>query len=428
MTVQLLDDFKAWRPHAEKQTAGFRAWARDNCGAKHGGTPDNPTPDSELGRWVSFWSQIEAGTRPAVPVMATEEGQALVGVGKLYLDATLPAPTPDPEPAPTDDLFARFQQLQAAWTPERLGAAAKRIVTPDTPAAALAAINGIQAGDSVRLPAGMKIPGRVILPRVAAVAEVLCNGAQFLGVDNSQALSQGRWDTILAEHCANIRMYDGVVPQSANGGIRLYGDCPAIGFYGFEVYGCNGTGFMANPIDGNVDDCDFVGTIRDCGVQWFVDKFDPHDEKGTGLHATYLGGASGGRVRGLRYAAYTPSQAYGAAVQVNLIDSSPSRPSQIACYAKQLTFAAQSQVAANVVQAWGDNYACQFPFLYGEDCQGRVVDCNTPTIDTAYKGLVVAFARHLRTNLNPALARTEGNVPATQPYDTRRGVVYQDAA
>jgi hypothetical protein len=333
-----------------------------------------------------------------------------------------------PTPPPTDDLLARFQALQASWVPAKLGAAAKRIVTPTDPADALAKINGMQAGDSVRLDGSWTIPGRVILPKLSAVGEVLCNGARFVGVDNSPALSQGRWDTILAENCSNVRMYDGVVPQSANTGIRLYGNCPNVGFYNFTVSGCNGSGFMANPIDGNVDDCDFIGTVQDCGVDWFVQKYDPHAEKGTGIHATYLGGASGGRVRGLRYAAYTPSQAYGAACQLNLIDASPARPSQIAVYAEQLTFAAQSQVAGNVIQAWGLNYACQFPFLYGQDCQGRVVDCNTPTTDTAYSGLVVQFARALRTNLNPALARTEGNVPQSQPYDPRRGVVYQDVA
>jgi hypothetical protein len=89
-----------------------------------------------------------------------------------------------------------------------------------------------------------------------------------------------------------------------------------------------------------------------------------------------------------------------------------------------LTFKAQRQVAGNVVQPWGDNGRILFPFLYGADSTGRVVDTNTPSPDNAYSTMTVAFGRAHNMCLAPSPG--EGNVAASEPFDPRRGVVYQD--
>lgn len=334
---------------------------------------------------------------------------------------TIGGPTPPP-PDP-GNLRQTFTALQSAKVPAPLGASATRIIQPTSPSEALAAINGIRAGDSIRLPPGLTIPGRVILgTKLASPAEVLCNGAKFVGVDNSPALSQGRFDTIFVGSAANIRMYDGEVTQAANSGIRNYGDTQNIGFYRFKVHDTNGSGLLWQPINGDLVGNVFVGEIYRCGIQWFVDQFDPHAEKGTGVHAIYLGGAPNGWLRGGGIYVHIHDQPFGCGIQTNLVDGSM----ELAAYAERLTFRAQSQVAANVIQAWGSNGTVSLPFLYGEDCNGRVVDTNTGTPDSAYSGMVVQFARAHNMCLAPSPG--EGNIPAAEPFDPRRGIVYKDKA
>jgi hypothetical protein len=99
VTVDLLADFDAARQHAEAAKSGYAAWARDNCGGKHGGSVSNPTVDSELGKWVAFRTQVLHGARPSPPAMATATGAMLIAIGIQYLDATIPVVKPPSESA-----------------------------------------------------------------------------------------------------------------------------------------------------------------------------------------------------------------------------------------------------------------------------------------------------------------------------------------
>lgn len=347
-----------------------------------------------------------------LPPPGTHWYKAMDGILRLRTALSTPVPMPS--------LFDEFVAIQKSLEKPFLSNPTVR--TPGTISDALGMINNIKAGESVQLKGDMIIPGRVILPYCGTDAEVRCNGAKFTGVDNSQALSQGRWDTILASNCGNVRMFDGEVVQAANAGIRLYGNNTNVGFYRFKVHGTNGSGLLWQGINGPIDKCEFTGEVFNCGKQWFVDAYDPHPEKGTGTHGIYLGGATS-YLTNIKIAAYIHDQPYGAAIEQNDVLSG-----QISCYAERLTFVAKIQTAGNVIQAWGDDAIVNYPFLYGEDIQGRVMETNTPTIDTAYSGFTVQKARANHVCLNPNLASTEGNIPANQPFDNRRGVKYIDAA
>lgn len=83
--MDLLADFDTTRQLLESDLPRYSAWARDNCGAKSGGSVSNPTVTSELGKWVRFRDQIIRGVRPVAPAMTTKMGKALVATGGLYL-------------------------------------------------------------------------------------------------------------------------------------------------------------------------------------------------------------------------------------------------------------------------------------------------------------------------------------------------------
>ena len=67
----------------------YGSWVAANCGATSGGTPAKPTPRSDAGRWYTFRDGllgVLASHRPAVPVMRTKLGKALVDAGELALN------------------------------------------------------------------------------------------------------------------------------------------------------------------------------------------------------------------------------------------------------------------------------------------------------------------------------------------------------
>ena len=72
-------------------------------------------------------------------------------------------------------------------------------------------------------------------------------------------------------------------------------------------------------------------------------------------------------------------------------------------WGERLMFAAQSQVAGNVLQWWGGDLGnCRVPFVVGRDIQGRVVE--TDGTGGADAPIVHEFGRGERVCLNPRLS------------------------
>ena len=175
------------------------------------------------------------------------------------------------------------------------------------------AISNLQPGDLVKATASFTVSNSsgdplVIKNRLSAPAEIDLTGVKIVYTGTQQL------DGVWVNNASNLYIFGGDISTSDTGGVclRVYGSQHVL-WWGFTAHDCGGTGFQAQAIGGPVDHDDFQGTIWKVGQNL---AWDPHAEKGTGLHAANLWDANQtGNFTNNRFAFYAHDIPTGACVE-----------------------------------------------------------------------------------------------------------------
>lgn len=178
----------------------------------------------------------------------------------------------------------------------------------------------------------------------------------------------GTYPAVYLVGCKNFYFYGGDI-SSGTYGINAF-DVQHVRWWDCVVHDTRNTGIIIAgvAVESIVD---FRAYIHNTGLDWL--NLDPHLEKGTGVHACYLGGGANGRYRVTgRVMLDTDHVQPGAAVQVNHVNDLDLylRSNYQGYRADGVIFDSESRWGAgNGVQVWGDDpvgYSLQFNAKYVE--------------------------------------------------------------
>jgi hypothetical protein len=281
-----------------------------------------------------------------------------------------------------------------------------------------AAISNLQAGDLVKATESFTVTGEtVIRNRLSAPAELDISGVSFVysGGQNDNAV----W----LDNAQNVYIYGGDISTSDTGGVclRVYGSQHVL-WWGFTAHDCGGSGFQAQAIGGPVDHNDFQGTIWKVGQNL---AWDPHAEKGTGLHGANLWDANQtGNFTNNRFAFNMHDIPTGACLQFGN-DQPASQATGNILYLKcvNATEVARHQTGGNALQVWGDTNTLGLDVKYLEvkNSQGAAIYAGGTHRGQSDKGVTVEYGRASNTNENPHVRARQKT-----PWDTKHGIVYRN--
>jgi hypothetical protein len=178
---------------------------------------------------------------------------------------------------------------------------------------------------------------------------------------------------------------------------------------------------MAQAIGGPVDHDDFQGTISKVGQNL---SWDPHAEKGTGLHGANLWDANTtGNFTNNRFAFYAHDIPTGACVEFGN-DQPTSLATGNVLYLKCVneTEVALSQTGGSALQLWGDTntLGLDVKYLEADNTQGRALDNQGLYTGQSLAGVTVADGQAAQTNQNSKLNEPSNGLP----WDWRGKVNY----
>lgn len=191
---------------------------------------------------------------------------------------------PPPPPPPSSSDYATMAAALAAPTFNYV-----RHIICATPAQVVAAITNIQPGDWIDVQ-GVTFPGEIVWnPQLSAYAKITLDaGCRFTGYQGATQtnvpalyLPHPRFLQIIFAPGAYVTNPMGDQGILAHGGDHLVVD-------GFHVKGCGGDGFSLFPASDGAD-------VQYCFLRGEVEGFcmttlfDPHAEKGSGIHGMNLG-------------------------------------------------------------------------------------------------------------------------------------------
>jgi hypothetical protein len=279
----------------------------------------------------------------------------------------------------------------------------------------LAAISNLQPGDLVKATTSFTVSGQTkIANRLSAPAELDLGGVSFVyaGGQNMNAV----W----INNAQNLYIYGGDLSTSDTGGtcLGVYGSQHVL-WWGFTAHDCGANGFQAQAIGGPVDHDDFQGTIWKVGQNL---AWDPHTEKGTGLHGANLWDASQTNAfTNNRFAFYAHDIPVGACVEFgNNQPASQATGNTLYLKCLRATNRAQRATGGNALQIWGDTntLGLDVKYLEGTNLQGFGLRANGIYSGQTAKGVTVEYGRARQTNQNPRYA-------GQSPWDSNGNVVYK---
>jgi hypothetical protein len=301
-----------------------------------------------------------------------------------------------------------------SYTRQRPAFTPTRTVAVNNASELKAAISNLRPGDLVKAAATFTVNGiTVIKNRLSSPAELDLSGVRFVysGGANHPAL----W----LNNARNLYIYGGSLSTAGTGGTCLtdHGSQHVL-WWGFYLHNCGGSGFAAFSTGAAVDHNDFEGTITKVGqtLAW-----DPHSEKGTGVHGAILWDANTNYAfTNNRFAFYAHDIPTGACVELGN-DQPSSRASGNVLYEKCVneTEVARQQTGGNGLQLWGDTNTLRLDvkFLEVDNAQGRALDSQGLNRGQTLAGVRVEYGRASRTNRNPRYA-------GQSPWDSYGGVAY----
>jgi hypothetical protein len=306
-----------------------------------------------------------------------------------------------------------------SYTRHRPSFTPKRTVKVSTASQLLAAISNLRPGDLVKATRNFTVTGEtVIRNRLSSPAELDLRGVRFVysAGTNDHAVSMN--------NARNLYIYGGDISTAGNGGtcLDVHGSQYVV-WWGFYIHNCGGSGFAAftapGSASGPVDHDDFQGTITKVGqtLAW-----DPHSEKGTGVHAAILWDANTDwAFTNNRFAFYAHDIPTGACVELgNDQPASPATGNVLYEKCVNETEVAKRQTGGNGLQLWGDTDKLGLDVKYLEvvHAQGRALDTQGLNRGSSLAGVTVEYGRASKTNLNPRFA-------GESPWDSYGGVVYK---
>lgn len=291
----------------------------------------------------------------------------------------------------------------------------------------MTAWSNLQPGDEIDVH-GVTFTGEVVLAnkQLSSWAEVHFDAATtFVGYPSAQNLP-----AVWINKDAYVRFYGGDISDSASNGqagtgILLY-DSSHVSWWNFDVHDVGGSGVFVTGITQPVADVDLKGEVSRWGENL---AWDPHAEKGTGLHGILVADSNYG-VEDSRFAIYAHDGPSGAGMEIGGSKSTDGAwRNTIYMWCQNLTMQATSQLGGNCVQVWGDNVVGNdFRYVEAENIQGRPYDANGLFGGQSLSTDTVDYGRGSQTNLNPYLAKTESAIPATMLWDTRGGTSFADVS
>jgi hypothetical protein len=247
------------------------------------------------------------------------------------------------------------------------------------------AVANATAGQTINVLGNVLIPGEFTgFDRVISggtVNVVFQPGAGFTG--NAGARLPAVW----IKNSGGWRIWGGTITNPMGNGIVVYNTVGNFTWTGFKVSNTGDTCVALYPSGGNINGITLKGVA---GTATPNLAYDPHAEKGTGIHAWNIADATGGLVQNATLAMDTVDQATGAAVEVEAGQLGPNV--KMYARARHLGFAipgttwlgyAQQQGAGNVFQVWGATPQAPFDLAYaeGNNIMGRILET-----DGAYGG------------------------------------------
>jgi hypothetical protein len=272
------------------------------------------------------------------------------------------------------------------------------------------------AGD-VRIPGEFTGFDRVI--HGGTVDVVFEPGATFTGVPGQNLAA------VWLKNSGGWRIWGGMITTESTGGYGLlvHAMPGPVTWTGFTVRYTGNTGVAVYPVGGDIERLTLKGLVTEAGLHL---GYDPHAEKGTGIHAWNIAdGPPGHVVEHSTFAADIKDQPTGAGVSVGMGDIGPG--DVLYARAVHLGFAlrgttwrgeARDQVAGNVVQLWGptppEGGRLDIRYVVGDRIQGRIVETAGAYSGASYALSSVDYGRSTGPILqNKRLSRVAYNVGNT---------------
>jgi hypothetical protein len=282
------------------------------------------------------------------------------------------------------------------------------------------AIRNLRPGDLVRATADFSVASAtydalVIKNRLRSPAVIDLTGHTVKFVYSGKKNHSAVW----LDNPKNLRIYGGDISTSDTGGACLtnHGGQHITWWY-FTAHDCGGTGAGFSGGQAPTVHVDFNGTIWKIGQNL---KWDPHNEKGTGLHCVNLDDHNLYPFHDNRFAFYCHDIPTGAAIEYGASQRAYPKPVDNTVYllAVNLTNVAKIQTGGNGIQFWGVNgQSADIRFIQVKNAEGYALFDGGMNRGTNLRSVTVVDGRASNTNQNP---RYEGQ----SPWSDRLGEVYQ---
>ena len=283
-----------------------------------------------------------------------------------------------------------------------------------------AALRSLRPGDLIRATADFTVSSAVYGPlviknRLSAPAVIDFTGHTVKFVYTGTKDVSAVW----LDNPKNLRIYGGDLSTSDTGGACLtsHGGQRITWWY-FTAHDCGGTGVGFSGGQAPTEHVDFNGTIWKVGQNL---TWDPHTEKGTGLHCVNLDDHNLYPFRNNRFAFYCHDIPTGAAIEYGASQRAHPKPVENTIYlrAVNLTDVAKIQTGGNGIQFWGVNgQSAEIRFIEVDNAEGYALFDGGMNQGTSLSGVRVEHGRASNTNQNPRYA-------GQNPWSDRLGEVYQ---
>lgn len=375
---------------------------------------------------------LAVGTTSTVSVCATTPAQTILDNGSpittvpsaiacatttytiptVTTTVTVPATTTSSSPTFSSEIS--YTKSRPAFTPTRT-------VSVSNTATLKAAISNLQPGDLVKATASFTVTGETIIAkRLSSTAVLDLAGVSFVYSGGSNL------PAVWLNNATHLQIYGGDLSTSDTGGACLldYGSQDVL-WWGFSLHDCGGSGIAAFTTGAAVDRLDFEGTVTKVGqnVAW-----DPHAEKGTGLHGAILWDA--GTTYGFtnsRFALDEHDIPVGACVEIGNSAAASATGNSLILRCVNETEVSRSQTGGNGLQFWGDTSTLSLDVRYIEvnNAQGRALESGGVYSSQNLSGVTVEYGRASGTNQNAAL---DGGARPGIRWDTVGSPTYRDVA
>ena len=311
------------------------------------------------------------------------------------------------------DRAISYTKTRAPFTP-------RRTIDVRSASQLRSAISGLRAGDLVRATADFTVSNSssdalIIKNRLSAPAVIDLTRHTVRFVYSGHKNDNAVW----LDNPENVRIYGGELSTSGTGGdcLRNYGGQHVTWWY-FTAHDCGGTGAAFLGGQAPTEHDDFNGTIWKVGQNL---AWDPHTEKGTGLHCVNLDDNNIYPFQHNRFAFYCHDISSGAAIEYGAAWRADPKPVRNTIYllAVNLTEVAKIQTGGNGIQFWGVNdQSAEVKFIQVDNAMGYALWDGGMNSGTSLRGVTVVDGRASNTNQNPRYA-------GQNPWSSRLGEVYE---